>query len=75
LPAYKKKGLVSNIWNACVNKNASGFKHNVGYIRHISKVASVIKLPVNLGQPMLGPDRSPAMLIENGLFALLASWQ
>ena len=42
-----------------------------------SKKTSLISLPVNLGQPLLGPDRSPSLLMENGLLSMLGSlgWQ
>jgi len=34
---------------------------------------SLLQMPVNLGQPFLGPDRSPNVLLENGLLQLLGS--
>jgi len=34
---------------------------------------SLLQVPVNLGQPFLGPDRSPNVLLENGLLQLLGS--
>jgi arginase len=34
---------------------------------------SVISVPVNLGQPLLGPDRTPNALIANGLLDLLST--
>ena len=37
-----------------------------------SKTVSVISVPCNLGQPFLGPDQGPKLLIESGLFGLLA---
>ena len=36
-----------------------------------TKKASLISFPVNLGQPLLGPDRSPQLLKENGLLPIL----
>ena len=37
----------------------------------LNKKASLISFPVNLGQPLLGPDRSPQLLKENGLLPIL----
>ena len=34
---------------------------------------SLFQIPVNLGQPLLGPDRAPALLLENGLLKSLES--
>ena len=38
-----------------------------------AKTVSVISVPVNLGQPFLGPDLTPHLLKEHGLSQLLAS--
>lgn len=38
-----------------------------------SKTTSLISLPVSLGQPLLGPDRSPSMLMDNGLLSMLGN--
>lgn len=35
------------------------------------KNASLLSIPVNLGQPLLGPDKAPELLIKNGLMGLL----
>jgi len=40
-------------------------------LRNASTV-SVMSVPISLGQPFLGPDRSPGMLMDNGLIQLLA---
>jgi len=37
------------------------------------KTMSLVSLPVSLGQPFLGPDRSPSQLRENGLLQMLGS--
>ena len=37
------------------------------------KTTSLISLPVNLGQPFLGPDKTPNQLLDNGLIKLLTS--
>ena len=38
-----------------------------------AKTVSVISVPVNLGQPFMGPDRAPHLLKENGLNSVLAN--
>lgn len=38
-----------------------------------SKTVSVISVPMNLGQPFLGPDLTPRLMRENGLNSLLSS--
>ena len=48
------------------------------YMRHFSSritnsKISLFQIPVNLGQPLLGPDRAPALLLENGLQKSLES--
>jgi len=47
------------------------------YAKFSHRKTSLISLPVNLGQPLLGPDRSPSLLMENGLLSILESlgWQ
>jgi arginase len=35
------------------------------------RTVSLISLPVNLGQPLLGPDRTPRLLRENGLLDVI----
>jgi len=37
------------------------------------KICSLISVPVNLGQPFFGPDRSPSLIKEHGLLQLLSS--
>ena len=34
---------------------------------------SIFQIPVNLGQPLLGPDKAPKLLLENGLPGILES--
>lgn len=36
--------------------------------------ASVWSIPMNLGQPLLGPDKTPALLHAAGLSKLLHTW-
>jgi arginase len=38
-----------------------------------AKTVSVISVPMNLGQPFLGPDQTPKLMKENGLSSLLTS--
>lgn len=38
-----------------------------------ARKTSLISLPVNLGQPLLGPDLSPSLLMGNGLMSMLKS--
>ena len=38
-----------------------------------AKTVSVISIPMNLGQPFLGPDLTPHLLKEHGLSSLLSS--
>ena len=38
-----------------------------------TKTVSVLSVPVNLGQPFMGPDRAPELLKEHGLNTMLAS--
>ena len=40
-------------------------------VRHAG-TASVLSVPISLGQPYLGPDRTPALLMEKGLTKMLA---
>ena len=42
-------------------------------VRCATKTVSVLSVPVNLGQPFMGPDRAPELLKEHGLNALLAA--
>jgi arginase len=39
----------------------------------LSRTVSLISLPVNLGQPLLGPDKAPSLLFNHGLIPLLSS--
>lgn len=41
-------------------------------LRSSLKTCSVISLPVNLGQPFLGPDRAPQLIKDAGLLQLLS---
>jgi len=40
--------------------------------RSVGGTASVLSVPISLGQPFLGPDRSPGMLMDKGLIKMLA---
>lgn len=42
-------------------------------LQRSAKTVSVISVPMNLGQPFLGPDLSPKLLKDNGLSSLLSS--
>ena len=46
--------------------------------RHLGAAArpqvSLLSMPVNLGQPFLGPDLSPNLLKQSGLLGLLHDW-
>ena len=35
------------------------------------RTAAIIRVPISLGQPLLGPDRSPQLLLERGLLKML----
>ena len=44
-----------------------------GLVRRKASTASVMSVPISLGQPFLGPDRSPGLLMDKGLIQLLGN--
>ncbi len=46
-------------------------RRSLAVLRH--STVSVLSVPINLGQPLLGPDRTPELLKDGGLINVLTS--
>jgi len=57
--------------NNKITKLCIKIRNNINCIRKLNTV-SLISVPLNLGQPFLGPDLSPSLIKDHGLLKLLA---